>query len=199
MAIAPVLDNGLIGFDPLYFDPFPAESPDEYCIPDRQKTPGDDVAIADYEPEKDKERTRLLRKWDPLTLGNPYLNFGGGWLFSGPTEKADKTRWNSNLILEDKSGKYPHITVVTCVDCVVDSPDTVLLAELSVILSIIRNRMRQEGFDNEPVYTILMLSFMGPQHGRIIHSAFDRMTLALQYSQLFNFERKQTAPLRLFF
>lgn len=58
----PALDNDLIGFHPLYFVPFPAESLGEYRIPDRQKTPGDDMAIAEYEPEKDKGRTRLLRK-----------------------------------------------------------------------------------------------------------------------------------------
>lgn len=69
-------------------------------------------------------------------------------------KRQTKKRWNSNLILEDESGDYPHVTVVTCVDCVVDSPDTVLLAELSVILSIIRNRMRQEGFNKKAVYPV---------------------------------------------
>lgn len=74
MVVAPALDNDLIGFHPLYFDPFPAESLGEYRIPDRQKTPGDDMAIADYEPEKDKGRTRLLRKWDSLTRGDLLLD-----------------------------------------------------------------------------------------------------------------------------
>lgn len=46
MVVGPTLDNDLIGFDPLYFD---------------------------HEPEKDKGRTRLLRKWDPLTRGDLLL------------------------------------------------------------------------------------------------------------------------------
>lgn len=44
-----------------------------------------------------------------------------------------------------------------------------------------------------------MLSFMGPQRGRIIHSHFDGTSLTLQYSRLFDFRQKETAPLSLFF
>ena len=42
---------------------------------------------------------------------------------------------------------------------------------------------------------------MGPQHERIIHAHFDRtdLTLTLQYSPLYSFELKETAPLTLFF
>lgn len=53
--ICPVPDNDLIGVDSLYSDPFPAASLDEYHIPDRQKTPGDDMAIVNYEPMKKKD------------------------------------------------------------------------------------------------------------------------------------------------
>ena len=44
-----------------------------------------------------------------------------------------------------------------------------------------------------------MLSFAGPQHGRIIHSHFDGTGLTLQCSRLFDFRQKETAPLSLFF
>lgn len=63
-------------------------------------------------------------------------------------------------MLKDRNGTYPHIAVVTCVDCVVESSDTVLFGELSVILSIIRNRMRQEGFNDKAIYPVWLNSFL---------------------------------------
>lgn len=43
-----------------------------------------------------------------------------------------------------------------------------------------------------------MLSFMGPQHDRILHSYFDQNYISLKYSKLFSFERKETALVELF-
>lgn len=43
-----------------------------------------------------------------------------------------------------------------------------------------------------------MLSFMGPQHDRILHGYFDQNYLSLKYSKLFIFERKETAVVELF-
>ncbi|KAJ5902342.1 hypothetical protein N7495_002870 [Penicillium taxi] len=43
-----------------------------------------------------------------------------------------------------------------------------------------------------------MLSFMGPQQGRIIQASYDGWQLNLQYSQLWSFRDEKTAPLEMF-
>lgn len=60
-------------FSPLHFNPFSSKTLDKYRIPDQQKTPENDMAIADYEPKKNKGRKRLLRKCEPLTRGTMIL------------------------------------------------------------------------------------------------------------------------------
>lgn len=45
---------------------------------------------------------------------------------------------------------------------------------------------------------LLVLSYMGEQHGRIIQASFDGENLVLQYSQLWSFEDDDTAPVELF-
>ena len=39
---------------------------------------------------------------------------------------------------------------------------------------------------------------MGEKHGRIIQASFDGENLVLQYSQLWNFENEDIAPVELF-
>lgn len=39
---------------------------------------------------------------------------------------------------------------------------------------------------------------MIPHHGRIIQTVYDGEGLSIQYSQLFNFEDKETAPIESF-
>lgn len=44
---------------------------------------------------------------------------------------------------------------------------------------------------------MLVLSYMGPHHARIIQAVYDGEGLSIQYSQLFSFEDEQTAPIEL--
>ena len=69
----PDADDHTVDFVPFYFELFPSEILDKYRITERQKTPGDDMAIEDYEPEKDIGRPRVLRKWAPITRGDSLL------------------------------------------------------------------------------------------------------------------------------
>ncbi|KAJ5834529.1 hypothetical protein N7447_000555 [Penicillium robsamsonii] len=48
------------------------------------------------------------------------------------------------------------------------------------------------------VAQLLVLSYMGEQHGRIIQASFDGENLVLQFSQLWSFEDEDTAPVELF-
>ena len=44
----------------------------------------------------------------------------------------------------------------------------------------------------------MVFSFMGPQHGRILHAHFDGEMLVIRQSILHNFQRKESAPVDLF-
>lgn len=44
---------------------------DEYRISERQKTQGDDMAVEDFEPEKDKRPAHpALNRYDPIARGD---------------------------------------------------------------------------------------------------------------------------------
>lgn len=53
-------------------------------------------------------------------------------------------------------------------------------------------------FPQEKRFPVVMLSFMGPQHGRILYAFMDGEQLVLRQSRLFSFERKANAPFALF-
>lgn len=42
------------------------------------------------------------------------------------------------------------------------------------------------------------MSYMGPQHGRIIQASYDGQRLTIQYSQVWSFEVEEAAPVELF-
>ena len=69
----PDADDHTVDFEPFYFELFPSGVLDNYRITERQKTPGYDMAIEDYEPEKDIGRPRVLRKWAPITRADYLL------------------------------------------------------------------------------------------------------------------------------
>jgi hypothetical protein len=73
LIFAPYSDStsGEICFEPFYFMPFPPYKLDEYRISERQKTQGDDMAVENFEPEKDKRPAHYtLNRWDPIARGD---------------------------------------------------------------------------------------------------------------------------------
>ena len=68
-------------------------------------------------------------------------------------------------MLEDKSGNYPHVFVTTSHNCCFESSGTVLLGELAVIITIIRNRMREEKFRDKDIFPVRL-----PSHSIVILS-----------------------------
>lgn len=45
---------------------------------------------------------------------------------------------------------------------------------------------------------ILLLSYMGKQHGRIVQAVVEKGRISLQFSKLWSFEVEDTAPVELF-
>lgn len=61
--------------------------------------------------------------------------------------------------------------------------------------------IRSEEDTNGMSIYILVLPFMGPQQGRIIHAHYNKRQrdLTLQYSVFFDFARKKDVPVELFY
>jgi hypothetical protein len=45
---------------------------------------------------------------------------------------------------------------------------------------------------------VLLFSFMGPQHGRILQGHFDGKRLVVYHSELYDFRHEKNAPVKLF-
>lgn len=99
--------------------------------------------------------------------------------------------------------------------------DRILLGELYTIICVMRNRVNQRKadsreeqealwrfpadveyrsyeFEAETHFPVILLSYVGPQHGRIIYAYMDRQRLVICQSKLYSFEKQETAPLNLF-
>ncbi|KAF4762006.1 hypothetical protein N7455_002761 [Penicillium solitum] len=76
--------------------------------------------------------------------------------------------------------------------------DQSLTHEVRAIVNMMLIRTSQKPFRKYPIHPLLVLSYMGEQHGRVIQASFDGEILVLQYSQLWSFEDADTAPVELF-
>ncbi|KAJ5509959.1 hypothetical protein N7453_002062 [Penicillium expansum] len=93
----------------------------------------------------------------------------------------------------------PH-TIMSCIaDVAVNDTDQgPTTHELGAIINMMLTRVNHRPFHNCDIHPILVLSFLGPQKGRIIQAVYDGESLALQHSQLWTFEETQTAPVEMF-
>lgn len=57
---------------------------------------------------------------------------------------------------------------------------------------------RSPAFPDEQHFPVLLFSFVGPQHARILCASMYQKQLRIRMSKLYSFERKDEAPLDLF-
>ncbi|KAB8207554.1 hypothetical protein BDV34DRAFT_234201 [Aspergillus parasiticus] len=135
---------------------------------------------------------------------------------------SSRNFWSAGPILEPESSGdhiYPHTTLVVTQDCE-GSNDSMLFGELAAIISSMHNRARQPQvpdedresmfdapykiaqydlqFPDEVHFPVIIISFVGPQHGRIFCSYMNGGELIIHQSKLYSFERKESAPFDLF-
>lgn len=63
-----------------------------------------------------------------------------------------------------------------------------------------KEREKQCGlqFPKETAFPVLLLSFVGPQHGRMFYASMYGQEMVIRQSKLYSFETKANAPLDLF-
>ncbi|OGM40374.1 hypothetical protein ABOM_010592 [Aspergillus bombycis] len=136
-------------------------------------------------------------------------------------------RWDICFFIEyekQNAPSLPHIAVGAS-QPVEARENFILYGELAVILAVMKGRasqpkaeseeemenihdmQRQEleeacwnspAFPNEQNFPLLLFSFVGPQHARILCASMDQTQLIVRMSKLYSFERKEEAPLELF-
>ncbi|KAJ5426364.1 hypothetical protein N7465_001434 [Penicillium sp. CMV-2018d] len=129
--------------------------------------------------------------------------------FSPPYKQGDPGLWSIRPrywqvkhTLRYSSGRgsaRPH-SIMSCVAGVAvnDTDQGLTTHELEAIVNMLLIRVNHRPFRNCHIHPVLVLSFLGPQKGRIIQAVYNGKCLALQHSRLWTFEEPQTAPVEMF-
>ncbi|KAJ5201917.1 uncharacterized protein N7498_006580 [Penicillium cinerascens] len=110
-------------------------------------------------------------------------------------------QWEAFDLREDsrKKSPQPHATLTTVAHVAADDADHCLTSsEVKAILATLVIRTSRDPFQDYRTHPILVFSYTGRKHGRIIQATLDDQSLNLQYSQLWSFEDDDTAPVELF-
>ncbi|CAI7619932.1 unnamed protein product [Penicillium viridicatum] len=120
------------------------------------------------------DETKGWKKGDPMTC----QVYPPGFHWQVPC--AYRPRDNGNCA-------KPHFIIEVVSDAYASAEDQSLtIQELRAIVNLMLPRV------------LLLISYTGFKHGRIIQASYDGKQLTLQFSQLWSFERQETAPVELF-
>lgn len=126
----------------------------------------------------------------------------------------------------ERDHNYPHLILMSQ-QFAIGKDDSILVGEVAAIVEALNARVTQpvvvqqedvmEGeesdlFDEGPAsrknmplafpkeqnFPILMISFVGPRHARVLYASMNYETLVIQQSPLYSFEKGATAPWDLF-
>ncbi|CAI7666336.1 unnamed protein product [Penicillium viridicatum] len=142
--------------------------------------------------------------YEEFTGGN------GGLLFSTPGRYIgqDFPGWNFRSLqqwwIKDSQdadvliGPSMHIVISTGG---IGKEDRLLLSELGAIVQVIAFSRNQPELKRCFIFPVLMLSFFGPRHGRILQACYDSRSqqLELRISSIFSFLKKNDESFDLFF
>ncbi|KAH8432456.1 uncharacterized protein LDX57_010092 [Aspergillus melleus] len=131
--------------------------------------------------------------------------------------------WSAKIFIEPKriDGKHvhPHLTLGV-LQHVNGREGTMLYGELDPVITMMYARSQQpdvsqeeeealfepeampefepKAFKNEDRFPILLLSFLGPQHGRVFYACMNGDQLVIRQSRLYDFRKLESAPFDLF-
>ncbi|KAJ9242791.1 hypothetical protein DTO166G5_546 [Paecilomyces variotii] len=105
------------------------------------------------------------------------------------------------LLFEVKDYIYPHVTMAVQHNIKETINDNLILRhELAYILQVMRTRLNENLFDKKQPQPVLILSFVAPQHGRILEAYIeDQYRVKVASSRLYSFEKNSAAPFELFY
>ncbi|KAJ5415280.1 hypothetical protein N7465_003975 [Penicillium sp. CMV-2018d] len=132
------------------------------------------------------DETKGWKKGDPMTC----QVYPPGFHWQVPC--AYRPRDNGNRA-------KPHFIIEVVSDAYASAEDQSLtLNELRAIVNLMLPRVVRGRYCKADIHPLLLISYTGFKHGRIIQASYDGKQLTLQFSQLWSFERQETAPVELF-
>ncbi|KAE8152263.1 hypothetical protein BDV25DRAFT_138078 [Aspergillus avenaceus] len=136
----------------------------------------------------------VVCNWDWIEDDSP-LNVVMG-LGRGFTEDVGRIK----MLLEVTGMVLPHvIMVMQYITPDVVGNDTLRRYELAYLLNAMKLRLENGYFGKAQPQPVLMVSFTAPQHGRILQAYIHNHTrIVVSCSQLYSFEKNETAPFELF-
>ncbi|KAE8348504.1 hypothetical protein BDV28DRAFT_88592 [Aspergillus coremiiformis] len=201
------LDGSKTG--PKFFTPCPAslllDPDDEY---DRERTPYDD-----FDSVKSFYRRPIDCAWNMISYCSYYVfasdlnskdNIHGKWSsisigdkpFTGLFE-YNSPEYGATKAVEVKDGSCPHVKAMIYNN--LDGDDRQLLrGEIMITLRLIRAQFRRSRFVEHITAPVLLFSFMGPQHARIIEAYFNGSWLVMRPTRLFDLRKKDEALIKTF-
>ncbi|KAL4876363.1 hypothetical protein BJY04DRAFT_223151 [Aspergillus karnatakaensis] len=105
--------------------------------------------------------------------------------------------WHSMYGIYSINGSHPHL-VLSVMHRVDANSHSLAKGEVQACVQAMRKRYRDKTLVKFDILPILITSFVGPKHGRILQAHHTGQELVLQYSPLMSFEVEETAPTDLF-
>ncbi|GFF37429.1 hypothetical protein IFM58399_04890 [Aspergillus lentulus] len=103
-----------------------------------------------------------------------------------------------SALYEVDDQRLPHVTMVVAHYSEEEAGDGILTHELAYILLAMQVRYSQPEFREYKTIPVLLLSFMTPQHGRIMEAYLEGGKLTLGVSRMYSFKTNSEAPFELF-
>ncbi|KAJ6100795.1 hypothetical protein N7499_000425, partial [Penicillium canescens] len=105
----------------------------------------------------------------------------------------------SRADLCDTISPRPHsIVCTTAAVPASDAHQCLAIHEVRAIVYLMLPRASHGRFKDAHIHPLLLISYTGRKHGRIIQASYDGGELTIQYSQLWSFRNEATAPVELF-
>ncbi|KAJ5889995.1 hypothetical protein N7504_010805, partial [Penicillium tannophilum] len=139
-----------------------------------------------------------------FSLGSIHRRRTKGSIGDPPTIEGgnpERVDWRIHNIFEDcnESLPNPHAIITLTSDVPANNAKLCLtLHEMQAILGIMVTRTIHRPFCSHPLHPLLVLSYTGEKHGRIIQASLHGHQLVLQCSPLWSFADDKKAPVELF-
>ncbi|PYI09930.1 hypothetical protein BO78DRAFT_361696 [Aspergillus sclerotiicarbonarius CBS 121057] len=128
----------------------------------------------------------LDRVWSGVSIGEvPFVGL----------IEHDSPEYASLDAIQVKEGPYPHIKALLYND--LNATDgRILRGEIMIALRFIIAQMRRSRFLQHMTAPVLLFSFMGPQHTRLIEAYFNGSSLVMRTTKLFDLRKKDEAVIK---
>ncbi|PIG82026.1 hypothetical protein AARAC_010261, partial [Aspergillus arachidicola] len=94
-----------------------------------------------------------------------------------------------------KEGPYPHLKAMMYSN-LNGTDGTILRGEVSMALHLMIVQMRRARFLDHMIAPVLLFSFMGPQHVRLVETYFDGSSVVARPSRPFDLRKKNEAAIK---